>query len=95
MLKALALGARAVLVGRPLYWALATAGAASVAHALAMLATEFEAAMALTGRPTLAAIDATVLASPPGAIPSGTTPACLPEPPRGLRNKLDLEPREH
>ena len=110
VLKALALGARAVLVGRPLYWALATAGAAGVAHALAMLATEFEAAMALTGRPTLAAIDATVLAFPPratppeatfpeatfpGATPQGATPTCLPEAPAGLRTKLDLEPREH
>lgn len=76
VLKALALGARAVLVGRPLYWALATAGAAGVAHALAMLATELEAAMALTGRPGLAAIDASVLARP--------TPNYLPEPPPGL-----------
>lgn len=68
VLKAIALGARAVLVGRPLFWALAVGGAGGVAHALALLATEFEAAMALTGRPTLASIDASVIAAGPSWI---------------------------
>lgn len=61
ILKALAFGARAVLVGRPLTHALAVAGASGVAHALTILATEFEAAMALTGCPTLADIDAGII----------------------------------
>jgi 4-hydroxymandelate oxidase len=49
---ALALGARAVLVGRPIYWALAGGGQAGVEHALAVLREELEIAMALLGTPT-------------------------------------------
>lgn len=49
VLKALALGADAVLVGRPLIWGLAHAGAAGVAHTLRLLRDEFDAAMALSG----------------------------------------------
>lgn len=56
-LKALALGARAVLVGRPVLWGLTVGGAAGVEHVLALLATELETAMALAGRPTIATID--------------------------------------
>jgi len=47
--KALALGARAVLVGRPYVYGLAAAGAAGVAHVLQMLRAELEVTMALTG----------------------------------------------
>ena len=47
--KALALGANAVLLGRPYVYALAAAGAAGVAHVLHMLRAEFEVAMALAG----------------------------------------------
>src|SRR5215469_16031551 len=57
VLKALALGARAVLVGRPVLWGLAVDGEAGVRHVLAMLRDELELAMALSGRPTLASID--------------------------------------
>lgn len=56
VLKALALGARAVLVGRPCVHALATAGALGVAHGIRLLRDELEAAMALTGCATLADI---------------------------------------
>lgn len=49
--KALALGARAVLVGRPQYHALAVAGMAGVAHMLHLLRTELEATMAQLGCP--------------------------------------------
>ncbi len=49
VLKALALGARAVLVGRPYVYGLALGGAAGVAHVLALLRAELEAAMTLTG----------------------------------------------
>ena len=51
---ALALGAQAVLIGRPYVYALAVAGAAGVAHVLHVLRTELEVAMALAGCPTLA-----------------------------------------
>ncbi len=54
--KALAIGASAVLIGRPYLWGLAAAGEAGVARVLEMLHTELELAMALAGCPTVAAI---------------------------------------
>ena len=57
VLKALALGASAVLVGRPAVWGLAHAGAAGVAQVLRVLRDELEVAMALTGAATLKDID--------------------------------------
>lgn len=57
VLKALALGARAVLVGRPILWGLAVNGAEGVHHVLELLRAELELAMALSGRPTLESID--------------------------------------
>lgn len=62
VLKALALGAQAVLVGRPVLHGLAVGGAQGVAHVLRLLRDEFEAAMALTGCATLADIDRRLLA---------------------------------
>ncbi len=49
VLKALALGAHAVLLGRPVLYGLANAGAAGVAHVLRLLQDELHAAMALCG----------------------------------------------
>jgi 4-hydroxymandelate oxidase len=46
---ALALGAQGVLIGRPIFWALAGGGQAGVEHALAVLREEFEIALALLG----------------------------------------------
>jgi 4-hydroxymandelate oxidase len=57
ILKALALGARAVLVGRPVLWGLAVDGTEGVHHVLEILRSELELAMALSGRPTLESID--------------------------------------
>lgn len=56
ILKALALGARAVMIGRPYVWALAAAGAVGVSHVLHLLRAELEVAMVLTGCRDLAAI---------------------------------------
>ncbi len=64
VLKALALGASAVLVGRPLLWGLATAGAAGVAHTIRLLRDELEAAMALTGCRTLNDVSPALLFDP-------------------------------
>ncbi len=61
VLKALALGATAVQIGRPYLWGLGVAGAAGVARVVRILRREFEMAMALTGRPDLASIDRSVL----------------------------------
>jgi 4-hydroxymandelate oxidase len=49
VLKALALGAMAVLVGRPLLWGLATAGASGAQGVLELLGSELAQAMALAG----------------------------------------------
>ena len=49
VLKAMALGASAVLVGRPVIHGLANAGAQGVAHVLRLLRDELEIAMALCG----------------------------------------------
>jgi isopentenyl diphosphate isomerase/L-lactate dehydrogenase-like FMN-dependent dehydrogenase len=61
ILKSLALGARAVLVGRPVLWGLAVGGAEGAYHVLELLRKELELAMALSGRPTLKSIDRTLL----------------------------------
>ncbi len=53
VLKALALGARAVLVGRPVLWGLAVGGEAGVARVLEILNEELARAMALAGAPSL------------------------------------------
>jgi isopentenyl diphosphate isomerase/L-lactate dehydrogenase-like FMN-dependent dehydrogenase len=49
VLKALALGARAVLVGRPLFWGLALGGANGVHNMLETLRVEFDRALAYVG----------------------------------------------
>jgi 4-hydroxymandelate oxidase len=56
VIKALALGARAVLVGRPVLWGLAAGGREGVATALGMLRRELDLAMALCGCPDIASI---------------------------------------
>ena len=61
VLKALALGARAVFVGRPVLWGLTVAGADGAQHVLDLLRDELELAMVLSGRPTLASIDASLV----------------------------------
>jgi 4-hydroxymandelate oxidase len=56
VIKALAYGARAVLVGRPVLWGLAAGGREGVAAALDVLRRELDLAMALCGCPSVAAI---------------------------------------
>jgi isopentenyl diphosphate isomerase/L-lactate dehydrogenase-like FMN-dependent dehydrogenase len=51
VLKALALGARAVMVGRPAIWGLAAAGADGVSRTLELLLEELDIALALAGTP--------------------------------------------
>ena len=57
VLKAIALGANAVLVGKPICFGLASGGAEGVTKVLEILKHEFELAMALTGRAAVASID--------------------------------------
>ena len=61
VVKALALGANAVQIGRPYLWGLGIAGATGVTRVVGILRKEFEMAMALLGRPTIASIDRSVL----------------------------------
>jgi len=61
VLKALALGASAVLIGRPVYWGLAVAGADGVEHVLRLLTDEFELAMGLCGAARVEEIAANIL----------------------------------
>lgn len=52
-MKAINLGAAAVLIGRPYIWGLAKAGAMGVAHVIRLMRDELELAMALTGQRAL------------------------------------------
>jgi 4-hydroxymandelate oxidase len=61
VLKALALGAAAVQIGRPYIYGLGAAGADGVERVLKILQNEFMSAMALAGRPRIADIDRSVL----------------------------------
>ncbi len=61
VLKAVALGADAVLIGRPYLYGLAAAGADGVERVLEILKTELKLAMALTGRTSIGQLDRTVL----------------------------------
>jgi 4-hydroxymandelate oxidase len=54
--KAIALGARAVLTGRPVLWGLSVAGEQGVTEVLRLLGSELEAAMAFCGARDVAAI---------------------------------------
>ena len=60
VLKALAIGAKAVLVGRPVLWGLAVAGSDGVQHVLELLQSEFDLAMALSGCASLKDIDSSL-----------------------------------
>lgn len=61
VVKALALGARAVLVVRPALWALAAYGSAGVTTFLLMMQSETGLAMAACAKPTPALLDRTML----------------------------------
>ena len=61
VLKALARGANAVLIGRPYLYGLAVNGSDGVRHIVEILRNELEAAMALTGRTRIAQIDRATL----------------------------------
>lgn len=77
IVKALALGARGVLLGRPVLWGLAVAGADGVRHTLDLLAAEFRDALGLAGcaDPAAAALLRTRRAGGPAAHPAPRTPS--------------------
>jgi 4-hydroxymandelate oxidase len=61
VLKALALGAQAVLIGRPCMYGLAVGGAEGVTSVIQILVRELEMALALTGRTNIASVDHSVI----------------------------------
>ncbi len=61
VLKALALGANAVMVGRPLLWGLALEGAEGVTRALRIMLAELDTALALSGVPNAAELTPALL----------------------------------
>ena len=62
VLKAIALGARAVLIGRPYLWGLAVEGERGVRHVLELLQNELSLAMALAGRQSIPDVERTLIA---------------------------------
>jgi lactate 2-monooxygenase len=62
VLKALALGADAVCLGRPYVWGLGLAGQAGVEHVLRCLLADFDLALALTGHSDIAQLERSLLA---------------------------------
>ena len=61
IVKAIALGARAVLIGRPIFWGLAVNGEEGLKHVLQILRDELESTMGLCGKPDIASIDRSVV----------------------------------
>jgi 4-hydroxymandelate oxidase len=65
VVKALALGARAVLIGRPVLWGLAVDGAPGAQRVIETLLTELDNALALAGSPQASSLDATFVTPAP------------------------------
>jgi isopentenyl diphosphate isomerase/L-lactate dehydrogenase-like FMN-dependent dehydrogenase len=89
VVKALALGARAVLVGRPVLWGLAAGGAAGVDRVLSGLAGELRLAMALCGAVDVGDLTPDLIAGagraspPPAGAGRASPPPAGVEPPGG------------
>jgi 4-hydroxymandelate oxidase len=61
VLKSLAFGASAVMIGRPYVYALSVAGAEGVTHCINLLRADTEMALALTGRASIGEVDRSLL----------------------------------
>jgi isopentenyl diphosphate isomerase/L-lactate dehydrogenase-like FMN-dependent dehydrogenase len=61
VVKAVALGARAVLVGRPWFWALAAGGEGGVRRMLEIYSEEIDRTLALVGCPRMSDVDASIV----------------------------------
>ena len=66
VVAALALGARAVLVGRPVLWGLAASGPGGATAVLELLRDQLEECLVLAGRPSVAVLDRSAVAIRPG-----------------------------
>lgn len=65
VMKAIALGARAVLIGRPYVWGMAAFGQVGVQRVVELLRAEFALSMALAGKPNVASMDRSLIKNPP------------------------------
>ncbi len=70
VVKMVALGARAVLIGRGWAWAVAARGQAGVRHVLSVLRADIDVALALTGNPSITALDRSAVYEPGSAVTS-------------------------
>jgi L-lactate dehydrogenase (cytochrome) len=70
VVKMIALGARAVLLGRAWAWSVAGAGEAGVRHMLRGISSDIDVALALTGSNSLADVDSSTLYRAPGVMPA-------------------------
>ncbi|MGZ5584589.1 MAG: alpha-hydroxy acid oxidase [Usitatibacter sp.] len=70
VLKAIALGAKATLIGRPFLYGLGAMGEEGVAKCLDIIRAELDVSMALCGKTSLAEVDRDILV--PGTIPGAT-----------------------
>jgi L-lactate dehydrogenase (cytochrome) len=68
VLKMVALGARAVLIGRPWAWAVAARGEAGVRHVLEVMKTDLDTALGLTGQTSIGGVDRSALYQAPSAV---------------------------
>ena len=75
VVKAMALGARAVLLGRATLYGLAAAGEAGAANVIAMLKDEIDRTLAQVGCRSVAELSPDVLQPPPSSVATGDTPA--------------------
>jgi L-lactate dehydrogenase (cytochrome) len=73
VVKMVALGARAVLIGRPWAWAVAARGEAGVRHVLAVMKADIDTALGLTGQTSIANVDRSALYD--GGTPVSPPPA--------------------
>lgn len=64
VLKAIAMGASAVLIGRPYVYALAAGGRESISRLMDILTKELKMALAMSGRPSTAGLDPTAIRIP-------------------------------
>ena len=65
VLKALALGGKGILLGRPILWAALVGGTAGMAHLLRLMTEELRRAMLYTGTKSLATVSRDILILPP------------------------------
>ena len=70
VVKMVALGASAVLIGRGWAWAVAARGQAGVRHVLSVLRADIDVALALTGNPSITAVDRNAVYEPGSAVTS-------------------------